>query len=77
MTREDPRLPYREGEIVFDSGRSRFADENGMPRVLRMKHKVKSSDLGDPTIELSRSGLSPDCQDSGCSIAYQAERWSR
>ena len=22
-----------------------------MPRVLRMKHKVKSSDLGDPTIE--------------------------
>ena len=52
-TRENMRLPDREGEVIFVSGRSRFADENGMPRVLKMKHKVKSSDLADDRTTIS------------------------
>ena len=50
-TQERFRLPHKDGEVLFVTGRSQLADENRMPQVLRMKHTVKSSDLGGPTIE--------------------------
>ena len=44
-------LPHADGEILRVSGRTSHANTWRMPMVLRMKHKVPSKDLNDPTIE--------------------------
>ena len=61
-TREELRVPDKDGEVVRVTRQSDLANEMQMPRVLRMKHGVKSDDLGDPTIEgLYRMYHDPKC----------------
>ena len=50
-TREEARLPHRDGEVLRVTGRSQFANQKKLPIPLRMKHTVPSDNLGNPTIE--------------------------